>query len=99
MLEHVENGGMTLKNLGPAVFLVVKELSHVAFAIADMCKPFCPFRDGVSFRFGFQRRSFLFENAVKQLLRRVRSISGLGCFQYVQCKLVAIGMKKIMRAA
>src|SRR5262245_44445980 len=88
---------MTLKNLGPAVFLIVEELSHVPFTIADMCKPFRAFGEDVSFSFGFQRRGFLFESAVKQLLRSVRSVNRLRCFQYVQRELVAIGLKKIIR--
>src|SRR5215831_17615195 len=90
---------MILKNLAAAVFLVVEELSHVAFAVADVCKPFGAFRDGLSFRLGFQSGGLLFENAVKQLLWRVGSVDGLGCFQYIQRELVAVGMEKIMRAA
>ena len=55
---------MTLKNLGAGVFLVGEELSHMAFSISNMREPFRAFRDGLSFRLGFQRRGFLFENAV-----------------------------------
>src|ERR1043166_6474964 len=88
---------MTLKNLRAAVFLLAEELSHITFRIANMCKPFRAFRYGISFRLGFKRRGLLFEDTVKQLLGGVGAVNGLSGLQQVECKMVAIGMKKIMR--
>src|SRR5437016_7727672 len=73
---------MTFQNMRTAIFVVVvDELRHVAFRVTDVRKPFRAFRDGLSLRLGFQRRRLLFEYAVKQLLRRVRSVDVLGCLR------------------
>ena len=90
---------MTLQNLRAAIFLIAEELRHVAFAVADMCQPFRAFRYSVSFRFSLESRGFLFENAVKQLLRRRRSGDRLGCLSQVERELMALGVEKIMRPA
>ena len=59
----------------------VRVLGVTVGRVTDVRKPFRAFRDGLSLRLGFQRRRLLFEYAVKQLLRRVRSVDVLGCLQ------------------
>src|SRR5437764_6721194 len=89
---------MTLQNMWPAVFAVVDELRHIAFAIAEVREPFRALSDALSFSLRFQSAGLLFENVVKQFLRAVRSVNVLGCFQQLQGELIAVGLKKIVGA-
>src|SRR6058998_3719908 len=97
-LQQIQDRGMTLKNAGAAIF-VIAELGHVAFPITDMREPLRAFRYHVSLRLGFERRGLLFENAVKELLRRVWSVDFLGRFQQVQSQLMTVGLKEIVASA
>src|SRR5215469_5073855 len=90
---------MTLKNAGSAAVLVVGELRHVAFPVTKMRKPLGAFRYRVPLCLGFERRSLLFENAVKKLLRRVWPVDFLGRFQEIQSKLMTVGLEKIVAPA
>ena len=89
---------MTLQNVRATVFAIVNELRHVPFAIAGVRKPLRAVSDSLSPSLRFQSGSLLFENVVKQFLRPVRAVNVLGCFQQVQCELVAVGLKKIVGA-
>src|SRR6516165_9644711 len=95
MLHQIQDRGMTLEDTGAAVF-AVKELGHVAFAITKMREPLRAFCYRVSLCLGFKRRGFLFENAVKKLLRSVWSVDFLGRFQEIESKLMTVGLKKIV---
>ncbi len=48
LLHQVQDRRMTLQNVRAAVFAIVNELRHVAFAIADVRKPFCAVSNGLS---------------------------------------------------
>ena len=90
---------MTLENTGAAAVFVVGALCHVAFPITNMREPLRAFCHRVSLRLGFERRGLLFENAVKELLRRVWSVDFLGGFQQIQCELRTVGLEKIVAPA
>ena len=79
LVQQVQGWGMTFQNLRRAVS--GDELRHVAFSITDVREPLGAFRYSVSLGLGFERCRFLFENVVKQFLRRVWAVDFLGRFQ------------------
>src|SRR5947207_11657418 len=88
---------MTLKDFGAV--RVSDELGHVPLLIADVSEPLGALRDRFAFCLSFQCGSFLFENAIKKLLRRIRSVDLLGRFQQIESQLMAISLEKIMAPA
>ena len=97
-LQQIHDWGMTLKDIGAAIF-TVKELGHVALAVTNMREPLRAFCYRVSLCLAFERSGLLFEDAVKKLLRRVWSVDFLGGFQQIQSELMTVGLEKIVAPA
>src|ERR1700730_17315476 len=96
--QHVQDRGMTFKNLRTTVLLLGGKLRHVAFPIPHLGKPFRTLGNGFTFDFGFQRGRLSFKHVIEKLLRSVWTVNFFGGFQQLERQLIAITWIKVVTA-
>src|SRR6267142_6800121 len=89
---------MALHNPGPTVLVIVNELGHITFSIAQIGQPLGTFSHCVSLHFRLERSCSYFKNIVEKLLRSIWPVNFLSRFQQIERQLMAVGLKKIMAA-
>src|SRR5205085_6966665 len=98
-VQQIENGRMTLEDLRATLFLVGRELGHVAFGITQLGQPFGAISNSVSLHLLLGRRNLPLKHVIKKFFGCVSAVDVLRRPEQFQSETVTVGWKQIVASS